>query len=106
MKESTLAKFLSGELNAAVLRRQLAHVVGTSALQTGRNLITDLSFDFALRKDHLILLCEAVLKGDLDSDELRAIAYFLQASVHFVWDTDCEDGELIGETLGDWSAPE
>jgi hypothetical protein len=105
MRESTLARFLSGEVDATLLRRDLANIVGTSILQTGKNLIPDLSFEMEITKDHLIRLCQSFLKGDLDSDELEAVAFFLQGSDHFVWNTDSKEGELIAEILFDWSAP-
>lgn len=106
MKESTLAKFLSGEVGAGVLRHDLANVVGTNTLRAGENLIIDLSVDLEIGKDHLIRLCEKFLNGDLDSDQLEAIAFFLIGSDHFVWDTDLKEGELVAEILFDWSAPE
>jgi len=105
MRESTLARFLSGEVDATMLRRDLAHIVRTNTLQTGKNLIPDLSFETEITKDHLIRLCQAFLKGDLDSDELEAVAFFLQGSDHFAWNTDSKEGELIAEVLFDWSAP-
>ena len=106
MRESILAEFLSGEVTAALLQIELANVVGANTLQAGENMILDLSYDLEIRRDHLIRLCETFLKGDLDSGQLEAIAFFLIGSDHFVWNSDLKEGELVAEILFDWSAPE
>jgi len=106
MRESVLAEFLSGKVIAGELRLELADVVGTNTLQVGENMILDLSSDLEIGRDHLIRLCEAFLKGDLDSDQLEAIAFFLIGSDHFMWNSDFKEGELVAEILFDWSAPE
>ena len=106
MRESVLAKFLSGEISAALLRLELVNVIGTNTLQAGKNMVLDLSFDLEISRDHLIRLCETFLKGDINSDQLEAIAFFLIGSDHFVWNSDLNEGELVAEILFDWSAPE
>jgi hypothetical protein len=106
MRESTLAKYLLGEVNSAALRYDLADVVGTNTLRTNENLILDLSDDYEISKEHLICLCKAFLGKEINGDELKAAAFFLLGSDHFVWDGDSKEGSLIAEIIHDWAAPE
>ena len=106
MKESTLAQVLSGATDAAALRADLADVIGTDTLRTGDNMIPDLPRETVITGEHLILLCDMFLAGDLTAEHLRAIAFFLLASDHFTWDTEIGDGAVIADVIADWSAPE
>ncbi len=49
-----------------------------------------------------MLLCEAVLCGQLPAEELSTIGFALIASDKFIWDGD----DLIGDVIHDWSSPE
>ena len=62
--------------------------------------------DFKISPQHLILICDAVLKGALPPALLEAVGFCLVASDHFYWDGDTSDGELVANTAYDWSAPE
>ena len=62
--------------------------------------------DFAVGIEHLVCLCDAVICGQLPAERLEALAFGMITDDHFVWDTDTTDGNLIGGTLNDWSAPE
>ena len=106
MKESTLATYLSGGIDAVGLRADLADVVGTDTLRSGENLLSDLSADITIRLDHLVRLCDAYLAGDLDPEHLEAVAFFLIGSNHFTWNTDDCDGAVVAEVLHEWSAPQ
>jgi hypothetical protein len=88
---------------------QLAEDLKGSATLVGQSMhhhIVDMEADFEVTPKHLVALCTDVLAGALDPYTLRQVAFCLIASDHFLWDTDTEEGNLVGETLLDWSAPE
>ena len=62
--------------------------------------------EFTVSTQHLVRLCDAVIEGGIPGDCLDAIAFGLIADDNFIWDTDTPEGDRIGETLYDWSAPE
>lgn len=106
MRETTLHNFFAGSGSIQELRSGLADVVGKSTLRTGANLISDLAHDFGITPQHLLKICDAFLLGELGAEEVKAAAFVLIGSDHFIWDTDSPDGDLVGEVLFDWSAPE
>lgn len=106
MKESTLARFLAGDVTVTALGDDLMDAVGTNTLRAGQNLVADFSMDVEVTRLHLVRLCEGFLAGELNAEQLEAIAFFLVGSDHFIWDTDIEDGALVADVLFDWSTPE
>jgi hypothetical protein len=66
----------------------------------------DLQEDFEVEPGHLVLLCDAVLSGELPDIALADIGCALVASDHFQWDTDTPAGSRVADTLFEWSTPE
>ena len=105
MRESVLKDYFSGKADIAALRADLVGaVVGNPRFSSQR--IVDMTSNFELRPEHLVKLCDAVLAGELEPKDLETIGFCLIASDHFVWDGDISPGDVVTETVHDWSAPE
>jgi hypothetical protein len=105
MREVTLKEFFAGNLNAAALSADLEGSLVTSGMVT-QHPIEDMDETFVVWPEHLIRLCDAVLRGDIHPQGLQAIGFCVVASDNFEYDTDTPEGDLVGETLMDWSAPD
>ena len=106
MKESLLQAFFNGSASAASLAEGLSDVVGRGELTAGRNLILDLGGEVGVSAGNLVQLCDAHISGDIDSDDLKAVARFIIAAQHFNCDNATPGGELVAQVLHQWSAPE
>ena len=104
MHEEVLKRFLLGEASAKELADDLA-----SSLVEGRDVtyhpIKDMRVNFEVRPEHLVHVCDAVLDDEIEAKYLEAIGFCIVASDHFEYDTDTPDGDLVGETVFDWSEP-
>lgn len=88
--------------------RELAHDLAGSLVEkrdVTYQRIKDMSEDFEVRPEHLIRVCDAVLSGEIEAKYLEAIGFCIAASDHFEYDTDTPEGNLVGETVLDWSEP-
>ena len=106
MHESVLKDYFSGKADVAMLRADLDGSVVVSSPSLSSQHIVDMSSDFELLPEHLVKLCDSVLAGELEPVALETIGFCLISSDHFVWDGDVSPGDVIAETVHDWSAPE
>ena len=108
MHESVLKDYFCGSATVAALQADLVGsvVIEKSEKRISSQRIVDMSTDFELQPQHLVKLCDSVLAGELEPVALETISFCLIASDHFVWDGDIPPGDIIAETLHDWSAPE
>jgi hypothetical protein len=104
MHESVLRAFFQGSASSAELRADLAATVNVYG-EIGEYNIADMDTDVDVDPSHLVLVCEAVLRGELQPAALQAIGFCLLASDHFHWDGDTVDGARVYETTSDWSCP-
>ena len=104
MHEEVLKRFLVGESSSKTLADDL---VGSMIESPGRTShpITDMQTDFEVLPEHLIQLCDAVLDGEIEAKHLEAIGFCILASDHFEYDSDTREGNLVAETVADWSSP-
>lgn len=104
MHEEVLRRFFLGEASAKELADDLA-----GSLVERRDVtyhpIKDMRDDFEVLPEHLIRVCDAVLGGEIGAKYLEAIGFCIVASDHFEYDTDTPEGDLVGETVLDWSEP-
>lgn len=104
MREEVLKRFFLGEASAKELADDLA-----GSLVEGRGVthhpIVDMRGEFAVRPEHLVRVCDAVLGGEIEARYLEAIGFCILASDNFEYDTDTPEGDLVGETVFDWSEP-
>jgi len=106
MREAVLRDFFVGKAEIATLRRDLEGTVTRTSHGVFTHHVIAMDGHFTMSRAHLIALCDAVLVGDLPPQDLSVIGFSLETSDHFEWDFDSPEGELIGETLADWSSPE
>lgn len=71
MKESTLARFLAGDVTVTALGDDLMDAVGTNTLRAGQNLVADFSMDVEVTRLHLVRLCEGFLAANLTQSSWR-----------------------------------
>ena len=105
MDANILKSFFEGKTSTQDLENDLE---GTT-IQTGKNefrhIMIDLSEDFNININHLIMLCDAVTEGKLEPARLEEISCGIIASECFTWSYDTEEGDLIAEVLHDWDSP-
>lgn len=106
MNASILRDFLLGVTSAEVLVTDLGEPWHWKAPGSRELLMTDLADDIVITPAHLVLLCDAVLAGELPLSLLEPIAFGMIASDHFIWDSDETEGGCVAETLNDWACPE
>ena len=106
MHESVLRDYFEGRADSAALRADLSGAVAVTGPHSSSQRIVDMATDFELRPEHLVRLCDAVLAGELEPADLETIGFCLVASDHFIWDGDVSPGDVVAETVHDWSAPE
>ena len=104
MREEVLKRFFLGEVSTKELADNLS-----GSLVERRDVtyqpIKDMRDDFEVRPEHLVRVCDAVLDGEIEGKYLEAIGFCIVASDHFEYDTDTPEGDLVGETVFDWSEP-
>lgn len=105
MQETLLRHYFSGEATAADLKADLAGAVKEHRLYE-EHPIEEMDGYFEVKATHLVRLCDAVLAGQLQPQDLEPIGVCLAASGHFCWNEHTEDGKRVGATVFDWSAPE
>ena len=107
MRCSVLVAFFASEASAANLQQELMGTrVVTGSDICDHRMVDDLANDFEVIPDHLVMLCDAVLEEVLEPRSLEVLAFSMLASDHFVWDSDTGPGQLVAETIQDWSSPE
>jgi hypothetical protein len=105
MREEILKQFFTGDLSAKILAEDLMGSMITKGDMT-KHPIEDMDEGFQVWPEHLIRLCDAVLRREIEPKYLQSVGFCLVASDHFEFDTDTPEGDLVGETAYDWSAPE
>jgi hypothetical protein len=106
MHEATLRDFLTGVAAADGLREDLVGTVEEVLPKAYRHHIVSLDGEFTVTAEHLVRLCDAVLAGSLQAEQLATIGLCMIASDYFHWDDKTPGGFWVGETLHDWSSPE
>ena len=104
MREEILKQFFTEEVDAKVLADDLVGSMVTKGDMT-KHPIEDMAERFRLAPEHLIRLCDAVLRDEIKPQYLQSIGFCIVASDNFQYDTDTPEGNLVGETVLDWSAP-
>jgi len=106
VQEDVLRRFFLGATGADVLAEDLKGAQVPKGPKTTVHPIVDMDIEFEVRPEHLVRVCDAVLAGAIQVDDLKAIGFCLEASNHFLWDGDSESGALVANTAADWCSPE
>jgi hypothetical protein len=104
MSEQVLRQFFEGKATAAELAQDIAGSTKKTNPITSVTSVEDMDEDFTVTAAMAVMLCDAVLKGDLPADGLHTIGFALMASDRFRWDGDKD--EVLADVIGDWSCPE
>ncbi len=107
MTEKNLKEYFEGTASANTLVDDLIGTVETKR-GTSHYKIIDYKNDkeFIVTSKHLIKLCNDVLNEKINITDLTTIAFALESSDYFSWNTDTKDGSRVGEVIFNWSSPE
>ena len=107
MTEKIVKEYFEGIVSADALINDLIGTVETQK-DTSHYKIVDYKSDeeFIVTSKHLIKLCNDVLNENININDLTTLAFALEASDYFIWDTNTKDGERVGEVIFNWSSPE
>jgi hypothetical protein len=105
MREEILKEFFAGNVDAKILASDLQDSMLTTGTMT-RHPIENMSDSFHVWPEHLTLVCDAVLRGEIDPKDLQAIGFCIVASENFVYDVDDSDGDLVDDVATAWSSCE
>jgi len=106
MRESILRDFFRRRASTSELKADLAGTLVQKSSDVSHQYVEAMESEFKVSPEHLVHLCDAVLSGDLDATELKAIGFCIVSSDHFHWEADTPMGERVAETAYDWSSPE
>lgn len=104
LKTSHVLAFLNGERSGAELARDLgdARVLGDGNV-VRHLMIDDLRASHRVSREQLVRLCDVVIAGELEPDQLELVAFSLSCSEHFTWDRAEPHG--FGALLDEWAMP-
>ncbi|HHI80592.1 MAG TPA: hypothetical protein ENK02_11495 [Planctomycetes bacterium] len=105
MNEATLRDFFLDRCTAEDLRNELYGTVGRGVDVTKFS-ITDMDAEFTVKAEHLVKICDAIIKGSLRPADLAVFGFCLQASESFQWDSNDPDGDLVADALEKWASQE
>ena len=107
MKESTLAKYFENDVSAEELAKDLqGSQVKTSHDVTSIYIERNEDKEFKISREHLINVCNDLLRGALSAMDVNTIATALEFSDYFDYPEQEEDSKIVGDVLFDWSNPE
>lgn len=107
MTEQKLKEYFENKLTA----EQLSLDIKDSQKQTSHD-VTAVYIDnvkavkFEVKKEHILKLCDDAISGKLLPTDLNTIGFALMASDYFFWESDTDDGKLIGDVILEWDSPE
>lgn len=102
MDESTVAAFLSGEIDAEGLASEVRNSECNVDPITTEVTVSDMESEFTITRTMALRLCDAVSNESLEGKILRTVAFVIISSDHLSWGDD----DLLGEIISDWSCPE
>jgi hypothetical protein len=106
VREETLKGFFVGVVEPRDLAADLEGSLVPDGPRVTYHPIADMNEDFWVTPDHLIRVCDAVLKRSIRPELLEAIGFCLVASDHFKWNDETEEGKRVDDTAHDWAAPQ
>jgi hypothetical protein len=103
MREDVLRLYFAGDIPVRTLAEDLRDAVTHLDHIRSTIAIEDMQQDLVVRRNHILMLCDAFFASTLDAEALNTIAFALLASDRFELDGD---DEPLLEVVHDWSAPE
>lgn len=105
MREAILRDYFVGKCTVEDVKSDLKGSM-ISRRDVTEHPIEDMDVDFIVTAEHLIQLCEDMLKGYLDPEDLKSIGFCIIAADHFMWDVDTISVDRVAEAIHDWSTAE
>jgi hypothetical protein len=107
MTEQILKDYLNGFSSVETLSRDIADTVSHSR-DISYYKITDIkSVDqFIVTTKHLFKICFDVIDLNIKLEDLEVIAFTLESSDYFTWDTKTKDGNKVEDVISNWSTRE
>lgn len=106
MKAGTIKGFFEGRIQAPVLAAE-AEATRIDVRRAADDVLTDdLSAEFVVAANHLVALCDAVVRREIRPGHLEVIASVLVRSERFMWDPTTPEGSLVSKVIYAWEAPE
>ena len=104
MTEQILKDYFNGKTSAEKIGKDLPGTV-SGTRESAHHDITDVGSDsgFVVTTKHLLKLCNDVLSHKITLEGLSVIAFTLEASDHFTWDTNTIDGKIVGSAIPNWT---
>jgi hypothetical protein len=62
--------------------------------------------NYIVTTSHLLKLCNAAIEGSLKFEHLTTIAFALEFSEYFIWDSNTINGDIVANVINDWCNPE
>lgn len=106
MRESILRDYFVGLIDESVLKEDLEGTVIETSHNVFSHKIISIDTEFEVIPAHLAKLCDGVLSGKLEANDLETVGFCLAATDYFMWDGDTKLGGLVAETVYDWASPE
>ena len=107
MTEQILKDYLENKASADILNKDLVGTV-SKARDISYYKIANIESKekFVVTTRHLIKICCDVISNKIKLEDLEAIAFALEASDYFTWDTNTNDGSKVDDAIANWSTPE
>lgn len=106
MTEQILKDYLNGITSAEILSKDLVGTVsGTRDIFFYKIIDINSNDQFVVTSKHLIKICVDIISHKIRIEDLRVIAFALEASDYFTWDTNTTDGTKVEDAIANWSSP-
>lgn len=104
MKEYVLKKYLENEISVDTLAADLKGSQTKTGFDTISVQIEQMkeTGEFQITINHLIRLCDNIIKGDIELIDLNTISFALITSEYFTWDSNTKNGQQIETVIYDW----
>jgi len=106
MHEQTLKNFFQDDATLEDLLNDMKDSVPETNHEFTHEDIIDMNEDFEVTSEHLVMLCDEFLSGEIDASIIEAIGSCTSASDHFYWDSTTHDGHVISEVSHMWASPD
>ena len=107
MTEQILKDYLNGTTFVETLSKDLVETVSHSRDVSYYKIADIESADkFIVTTKHLLKICFDVIDHKLKLEDLEVIAFALESSDYFTWDTKTKDGNKVEDAISNWSTRE
>jgi hypothetical protein len=107
LEEATVQAFFDGTVGVGTVARAIDGTIEVSSQgDVRRHHIKRMDGAYEVTPEDVMRLIDAMLANQLSPTDIDAIVFCLEASDHFMWDTDTPAGERIADALFWLGTPE